>query len=39
MFREAERVIEEGRVWINGEKIASPAISVTQSDVLQVLSK
>mmetsp|Transcript_45211 Transcript_45211/g.57902 ORF Transcript_45211/g.57902 Transcript_45211/m.57902 type:complete len:215 (-) Transcript_45211:777-1421(-) len=37
--REAERVIEEGRVWINGEKIASPAISVTQSDVLQVDGK
>ena len=30
--REAERIIEEGRITVNGHKISSPALNVTPSD-------
>ena len=36
--REAERWIEMGRVTLNGKVITSPAINVTQQDVIQVLA-
>ena len=34
--REAERLIESGRVSVNGKKIASPALNVTDSDLVMV---
>lgn len=34
--REAERMIEEGRVKVNGRKIASPALNVTERDRIEV---
>lgn len=37
--REAERMIEAGRVAVNGKKIASPALNVTESDKIAVDGK
>lgn len=37
--REAERWIEMGRVTLNGKVITSPAINVTQQDIIQVDNK
>ncbi|WP_370275518.1 pseudouridine synthase [Salipiger bermudensis] len=37
--REAERMIEEGRVTVNGETIASPALNVTDKDRITVDGK
>jgi 23S rRNA pseudouridine2605 synthase len=37
--REAERMIEEGRVWVNGAVIASPALNVTAADKITVDGK
>ena len=34
--REAERMIEAGRVRVNGEQILSPALNVTESDAIMV---
>ena len=34
--REAERMIEAGRVSVNGDKITSPALNVTESDRITV---
>ncbi|WP_212525416.1 pseudouridine synthase [Actibacterium sp. MT2.3-13A] len=34
--REAERMIEAGRVSVNGKKITSPALNVTESDKISV---
>ena len=34
--REAERLIESGRVSVNGKKIASPALNVNDSDLVMV---
>ena len=34
--REAERMIEAGRVSVNGKKIESPALNVTASDKILV---
>lgn len=34
--REVERMVEAGRVTVNGKKIASPALNVTDSDVITV---
>lgn len=34
--REAERLIEEGRVTVNGKSIESPALNVTESDAIKV---
>ena len=34
--REAERLIEAGRVTVNGQKITSPALNVTSSDKIVV---
>jgi ribosomal protein S4 len=32
-------MIEEGRVWVNGEKISSPALVISDKDVLKVDGK
>ncbi len=37
--REAERMILEGRVSVNGQKIDSPALDVTPSDKIRVDGK
>ena len=37
--REAERMIEAGRVAVNGRKIASPALNVTEADRIEVDGK
>lgn len=37
--REAERMIEAGRVFVNGKKIDSPALNVTSSDKIAVDGK
>ncbi|MEL7114512.1 MAG: pseudouridine synthase [Pseudomonadota bacterium] len=37
--REAERMIEAGRVAVNGSKIASPALNVTETDKITVDGK
>lgn len=37
--REAERMIEAGRVRVNGRDIASPALNVTQADKIEVDGK
>lgn len=37
--RDAERMIEAGRVSVNGKKIASPALNVTQADRITVDGK
>jgi len=37
--REAERMIEAGRVWVNGAEITSPALNVTASDKITVDGK
>ena len=37
--REAERMIEQGRVLLNGQIISSPAINVTTSDTIAVDGK
>ncbi len=37
--REAERMIVEGRVTVNGQKIASPALDVTPADKIRVDGK
>ncbi|AHD00316.1 pseudouridine synthase [Leisingera methylohalidivorans] len=37
--REAERMISEGRVTVNGDKIASPALNVTAADRISVDGK
>lgn len=37
--REVERMIEEGRVKLNGKVLTSPAINVTQSDKIEVDDK
>lgn len=37
--REAERLIEEGRVTVNGDKITSPALNVTDKDKITVDGK
>ncbi len=37
--REAERMIEAGRVLVNGEKITSPALNVTDADRIDVDGK
>jgi 23S rRNA pseudouridine2605 synthase len=34
--RDAERLIEEGRVTLNGQKLATPAVNVTPADDIQV---
>ena len=34
--RDAERMIEAGRVKVNGKKLDSPAFTVTESDKIQV---
>jgi 23S rRNA pseudouridine2605 synthase len=37
--RDAERLIEEGRVKVNGTKLTSPAFKVTESDIVTVDGK
>ena len=37
--REAEKWIEEGRIKVNGKKITSPALNVTESDAITVDGK
>jgi len=37
--REAERIIEAGRVAVNGRRIVSPALNVTESDRIEVDGK
>lgn len=37
--RGAEKIIEDGRVTVNGEKITSPALNVTESDKIAVDGK
>ncbi|MBV1866624.1 MAG: pseudouridine synthase, partial [Marinosulfonomonas sp.] len=37
--RQAEKLIEEGRVTVNGKKITSPALNVTEKDKITVNGK
>lgn len=37
--REAERMIEAGRVSVNGKKLTSPALNVTEADIIEVDGK
>ncbi len=37
--RDAERYIEAGRVKVNGQKISSPALNVTDNDIIKVDNK
>ena len=37
--REAERWIEEGRVQVNGERLKSPALAVSEVDIILVDGK